>query len=301
MICKMEKSVRKFAKFLSVSTALAIGFLLSPSIVYAQYSDKDSYNIEKGESTVAAPPEIGVLYNIEVDEDGSPIKEGEGVSLDIRLEAMEEAALSYGARGGLAFRTYEIRQELDQRARYLDKVFNFRQLLIKAPSGFLIEPPVISEAQNNVIVDGGGLEAAVADRMLNINTNAKIVTAPKTWRQYLEREWGEVEPPPNVLRPVTDEERELWVENVSKGWVEGHAQAEDIFSSDLDMLLAHFRGMVRYRVLLAQGMVSPTLAVQTDRGITGGGNQMRIGDRAVQIVDIPQLIPESAEWSPENQ
>jgi defect in organelle trafficking protein DotC len=255
--------------------------------------------VERGDNTVMPPPAITELRTLEYDEDDAPIKEG--VGLDIRLDAMKEAALSYGARGGLAWRTYQIRMELETKARYMDKVYDFRSLLIEAPSGFLIEPPVISEAENNIIIGGGGMEAAVADRFLNMNTNVRIVTAPRTWRQYLEREWGEVEPPPNILRPVNREEREIWVEEIDKGWKEGIQQADEIFENDLNMLLAHYRGMVRYRMLLAQGMVTPTLAVQTDRGVTGGGNQMRIGDRAVQIVDKPVLVPESAEWLPANR
>ena len=256
--------------------------------------------IERGDSTFAAPPSIIELQALEVEEnDGVSIQEG--IGLDIRIDAMKEAALSFGARGGLAWRTYQIRMELEGKERYLDKIYDFRSLLIDAPSGFLIEPPVISEAENNILISGGGMEAAVADRFLNMNTNVRIVTAPRTWRQYLEREWGEVEPPPNILRPVTSEEREIWIEEVNKGWKEGVQQADEIFESDLNMLLAHFRGMIRYRMLLAQGMVTPTLAIQTDRGVTGGGNQMRIGDRAVQIVDKPVLVPESAEWLPANR
>jgi defect-in-organelle-trafficking protein DotC len=263
---------------------------------WAQSMDNDK--AEGVESQLTPPPKKEDLLYLEVDEDDDPIKEG---GLDIREDAMKEAALSYGARGGLAWRTYQIRQELEGSARYMDKVFNFRQLLISAPSGFLIEPPIITEAENNMIVEGGGLQAAVTDRMFNINTNVKIVTAPKTWRQYLEREWGEVEPPPNILRPTNREERAIWIKQVERGWKEGVQQADEIFESDLNLLVAHFRGMVRYRILLAQEMVTPTLAVQTDRGITGGGNQMRIGDRAVQIVDIPQLVPESEEWQPANR
>jgi hypothetical protein len=53
-----------------------------------------------------------------------------GMPIDIRRDAMKEAALSYGARGGLAWRTFEIRDEMETRARYMDKVFDFRQLLI---------------------------------------------------------------------------------------------------------------------------------------------------------------------------
>ena len=41
--------------------------------------------------------------------------------------------------------------------------------------------------------------------------------------------------------------------------------------------------MIRYRKLLAQGIVSAPYALQIDRGVTGGGDEMRIGDRAVTI------------------
>ena len=73
------------------------------------------------------------------------------------------------------------------------------------------------------------------------------------------------------------------------------------FEDDLNELTSDFRGMVRYRVLLAQGMISPPYALQVDRGITGGGNMMRVGDRAVQITGVPELITGSDQWQPANR
>ena len=86
----------------------------------------------------------------------------------------------------------------------MDKVFDFRQLLIPAPSGLLIEPPVISEAMDATLIDNRGMDAALADRVLNINENARIVSTPRNWRLYLERQWGEVTPPPDILRPANE-------------------------------------------------------------------------------------------------
>lgn len=217
---------------------------------------------------------------------------------DIRGDAMKEAALSYGARGGLAWRTYEIRKELLGRTPYLDKVYDFRQLLIPAPSGLLIEPPIISEADKAMIVDSKGTAAAVADRIYNISKNARIVSAPRLWNNYLERDWGEVTPPPDILRPNDAEEREKWINWVNQGWEKGVEQADEIFESDLNQLVADYTGMVRYRVLLTQGMVSPPYALQTDRGVTGGGKEMRIGDRQVEITGMPELVPGSEQWQP---
>ena len=245
-----------------------------------------------------APPSLDELKNIQ--KDGAH-KSTANLPVEIRKQAIREAAISYGARGGLVWRTYEIRLELEKRARYLDKVFDFRQLLVPAPSGLLIEPPVIDEALNAMLINNTGQEAAVTDRVYNIVRNAKIVSTSRTWRAYLERDWGTVDPPPDLLRPETEQERKDWKELVAQGWEEGIGQADEIFQDDLNGLMVDFQGMVRYRMLLAQGMISPPYALQVDRGVTGGKDMMRVGDRAVQITGVPELITGSDQWRPANQ
>lgn len=221
--------------------------------------------------------------------------------MEIRRDAMREGALSYGARGGLAWRTYQIRSEMETRARYLDKVFDFRQLLIPAPSGLMIEPPIIAEAVDAMLINKGGQEAAVADRVYNIGRNARIVSTARTWRAYLERSWGVVAPPPEILLPITAEDQKSWDEWFETGWKAGIEQADEIFQSDLNKLTSDYQGMVRYRTLLTQGMVSPPYALQVDRGVTGNGNEMRVGDRAVTITGLPALKTETQEWQPANR
>ncbi|MES2728891.1 MAG: type IV secretory system conjugative DNA transfer family protein [Pseudomonadota bacterium] len=218
--------------------------------------------------------------------------------LDIRHEALKEAALSFGARGGLAARTYDIYQELQSRASYLDRVYNFRNLLIAAPSGLLIEPPIVSESLDALLVEGDGQTAAVADVVYNINRNVRIVSTSRNWRQYLERQWGHIQEPPDILRPKNADERKMWRELVAKGWAEGATQADEIFEQDLNRLAADFNGMIRYRKLLTQGQISAPYATQLDRGITGGGEEMRVGDRAVRITEKPQFLTGGREWQP---
>ncbi len=231
------------------------------------------------------------------DEEAGP----NAVGLQIRADAQREAALSYGARGGLAFRTFEIQRRLAEYDASLSGTFDFARLLIAAPSGLLIEPPIISEAQQAVIVNSTGQDAAVADRVYRINRNARIVTAPRNWRLYLERDWGRVDPPPAILLPKTEEEKFAWAEYVKQGWEAGIKQAEDVFEADLDRMTNNFIGMVRYRELLAQGMISPPYAYADNRGVTGGGNVMRVGDRGVTITGQSSLIPKSETWTPANR
>src|ERR1700691_3494343 len=132
------------------------------------------------------------------------------MGLQIRADAMREAALSYGARGGLAFRTFEIQRRLAEYDTSMSKAFDFSRLLVAAPSGLLIEPPIVSEAERAVLVKSGGQAAAVADRIYRINRIARIVTAARDWHLYLERDWGRVDPPPAVLLPKTPGEKAAW-------------------------------------------------------------------------------------------
>ncbi|PCH99416.1 MAG: type IV secretion system protein DotC [Alphaproteobacteria bacterium] len=214
----------------------------------------------------------------------------------IRDEALRDASLSYGARAGLAKRTWDIRTTLKTREAYMDKIYDFKRLLIPASSGLLIEPPIISEGSNATLIEQGGQLAAVADRIFNISRNARIVSSPRNWRAYLEREWGEVKLPPAVLLPKNDHERAVWAKNMAVGWAEGTDQADEIFQADLNKLAADYTGMIRYRKLLAQGIVSAPYALQIDRGVTGGGSEMRVGDRALQITGPSQLRTEAFEW-----
>ncbi len=245
------------------------------------------------------PPALADLQNqsAPVEDDDNKDKTNT-VGLQIRADAQRESALSYGARGGLASRTFEIQRRLAEYDTSLSKTFNFSRLLVAAPSGLLIEPPVVSEAQRAVLVNSAGQAAAVADRIYRINKIARIVTAARNWHLYLERDWGRVDPPPAILLPKTPEEQEAWAAYVKQGWDAGVKQAEETFESDTDRLTNDFTGMVRYRELLAQGMISPPYALADDRGVTGGGDEMRVGDRGVTITGQSSLIPKSNSWTP---
>ena len=240
------------------------------------------------------PPTLQELQNVT---EGQAQAQND-IGLKIREDAMREAAVSYGARGGLAARTFVIQRQIAERESELSKLYDFRRLLIPAASGLLIEPPIVSEALRAVLVAGGGQQAAVADRIVKINREAQIVTAARDFRTYLERDWGVVEPPPALLLPKSGEERDLWKKLVAEGWTQGVQQADEIFESDLDALNSDFIGMVRYRELLQQGMISAPFALHEDRGVTGDGKELRIGDRGVTITGPASLNPKSERWIP---
>jgi defect-in-organelle-trafficking protein DotC len=302
MLLLMRHAKMKRSRFLHSVALLA---LLSLPVACADTSTpsigiNSQIKIVPAETDTAVSPPPPVLSDLQ--NQAAPSDEdtphADTVGLQIRIDAMREAAMSYGARGGLAFRTFEIQRRLAEYDKSMSKAFNFSRLLVPAPSGLLIEPPIVSEAQQAVLVNSGGQAAAVADRIYRINRVARIVTASRNWHLYLERDWGRVDPPPAILLPKTDEERVAWAAYVKQGWDAGVKQANDTFESDIDRLTNDFVGMVRYRELLAQGMISPPYALADDRGVTGGGSEMRVGDRGVTITGQSSLIPKTGSWSP---
>jgi defect-in-organelle-trafficking protein DotC len=259
-------------------------------------------DIEKAKEETP-PPDMQALQQINTYQAniGNSISDEEistDMAVDMRRQAQKEAALSYGARGGLAKRNFEIMERMEGFDRALDRVFSFRALLIRAPSGLLIEPPIVKESERALVIADGGDEAAVADKVYDINKKAKIVSTARDWRQYLIQSWSEVPPPPRVLWPKTPEEQGEWNKWVSQGWAAGMEQADEIFDANVNQLVADYNGMVRYRMLLAQDMISAPYAMQEDRGVTGDDNQMRVGDSAVRITGPSQFLTKAELWKP---
>ena len=277
------------------------GALLVCLFVFSFSHSAVAENEENKDAPSPPPPNFNQMQSWlkiqdEEDDDQREEKAKKRIGVQIRVDALKEAALSYGARGGLAWRTFQIQRRLAENEGNISKIFGFGNLLIAAPSGLMIEPPVVTEAQKAVIVQSGGQNAAVADRVYRINRNARIVTAPRNWRVYLERDWGKVDPPPNALVPKTQQELDYWRKQLQTGWEEGIRQADDIFQADLDRLNTDYLGMIRYRELLAQGVITPPYATQEDRGVTGGGSEMRIGDRGLVITGPSQFNTKSERW-----
>lgn len=216
----------------------------------------------------------------------------------IRLKAMREAALSYGAQGGLAWRAQRINEEMRAHAAELGRVFDFKELLLEGPEGSLVAPPVISEARDSWSAANGGQELRIADRVYEIINNARFVPTAPVWQTYLVRGFQMPKKPFPVLLPKNDDERRLWREWVAEGWESGVEQARAIFAADLAKLERDITGMIRYRVLLAQRVVTPPHLAVGDHGVTGDGEDLRVRDRSLRITVNSKLVKDADEWLP---
>jgi defect-in-organelle-trafficking protein DotC len=222
------------------------------------------------------------------------VKDGEAAIGALRAQALRETALSLGARGGLAERALQINGTLLNYEPVLDRVFQFNGMLLDDN----ILSPVLVEARNTLNLSGGDSIRA-ADRTYKILNQAKFVSAAPTWREYLLMSYDVPTLPDRSLLPRNKPERIMWENDLEEGWNAGLQQAELIFMENINRLVRDYSGMILYRNLLAQKIVSEPFVATMNMGVTGGGEDLTVNDRLLRITAFPQLQADSSSWKTE--
>lgn len=210
---------------------------------------------------------------------------------DIRLKMLKDTALGLGAQGGLAFGSKEINKHLLNEKWHLETIYNFNGMMLS--HGVL--PPVLVEGNNSLhLADPNTIR--VADKTYQIIHQARFATTPPNWREYLWMSFKKPDLPSKVLLPKNALEREVWRKNIVLGWEKGIEQAYSIFQQNLARLKRDYQGMMLYRKLLQEKMVSPPFVSRTELGVTGNGSDMRINDQVLRITELPKLQTDSNHW-----
>jgi defect-in-organelle-trafficking protein DotC len=210
----------------------------------------------------------------------------------IRQQAMQQAAQALGMQAALSYESTQIDQVLDQDAPLLSRIFDFNQILYQHN----VLPPVLDKANHQVNINGTGDTIRIAGTTYRILAPVRFVTAPPTWRDYIWMSYPPPQLPSTVLLPTNDAERQFWQTNVALGWDQGINQAVSIYQLNLARLVRDYNGMVLYKELLAQNMVSPYHLAYQNQGITGNGNDMIVDDQTAQITAQPQLQLHGQLW-----
>lgn len=240
------------------------------------------------------PPSLETLQATRPgDEHGDGLNPGRG-------DMLRTAALTYGAQGGLAARSFAINEMLRRYQPELDGAYDFRALVLPVGSGqTLMRPPVVSAAQMAFALGDGAQVARETSCIYQITREAQLASTPPNWRTYLVRVWANPNRPNDGALPRAKQEAAFWNKWVAEGWADGEKQAVDIFLADLGRLERDIVGMARYRVLLRSGLVEqPRVAFQTDRA-QGGRDSLHVNDRTVRITDQPGLQGNPRRWVPQ--
>lgn len=205
----------------------------------------------------------------------------------LRRPALRDAALSYGAKGGLAWASSQINHILESRAGELSRIYDFNRFLLRE-KGATVLPPVIVEARDDYEQQDAGRTLRIADRYYRIIEQARFAPVAPLWHSYLIMSFSPPGKPEDSLLPKSDE-RDLWRKSVAEGWDHGVQQALDTYRLNLRRLNRDYGGMIRYSELLEKNMVSPPVVASENLGVTGTGMDMRQNDQVFRITSDPRL------------
>lgn len=240
-----------------------------------------------------APPSLEALQATRPgDEKGDGLEPG-------RSDMLRTAAITYGAQGGLAGRSFALNEMLRRYQAQLDTTYDFKTLVLPVSSGqTLMRPPIVSAAQMAFALGDGGQVARETSCIYQITRQAQLSSAPPNWRAYLVRSWSTPRKPTDAALPRTKQEVAYWDKWVAEGWAQGEKQAVEIYLSDLGRLERDIVGMARYRVLLRAGLVEQPKVAFENRRVEGGRDSLHVGDQTIRITDQPGLQANARRWQP---
>jgi defect in organelle trafficking protein DotC len=239
------------------------------------------------------PPSLEVLQAARPgDQEGNGLAPG-------RYDMLRTAALTYGAQGGLAARSFAINQMLRRYEARLDSTFDFGALVLPVGSGqTLMRPPIVTAAQMAFALGDNGQVARETSCIYQITREAQLASTPPNWRTYLARTWASPRQPTDAVLPRTKQEAAYWSKWVAEGWADGEKQAVEIFLDDLGRLERDIIGMARYRVLLRANLVEPPRLAFRSQTVDGGRDSLHVRDRTIRITDQPGLNGSPRRWAP---
>jgi defect-in-organelle-trafficking protein DotC len=210
----------------------------------------------------------------------------------IRMEALQQTASALGAQAGLKRRAAQLNVSLEEKALQLDRIFDFNAMMVYQN----VMAPVLTEGRAT-FQQNSEEEIRISDRMFKIERSARFVPHPPTWRDYLQQNTTvKIETPHASLLPKNEGEKAVWNDWVKKGWVEGEEQANALFEKGVARLRRDYAGMIQYKILLKQGLVTAPIVAQTNLGVTGGGTQMSLKDQVYRISVPTNLIADTQSW-----
>lgn len=210
----------------------------------------------------------------------------------LRSRALRDTAMSLGAQAGLAAASVQINLHTQKNRKNLETIYNFNALMLAHG----VIPPVLEAGDNTLNLDDPNT-IRVSDRTYKIVQQARFATTAPNWREYLWLSFDKPALPDRTLLPKSVEESKVWSAGIRAGWEKGQQQAYSIFQQNLARLKRDFRGMLLYRKLLEEKMISPPFVSRTELGVTGDGEDMRINDQVLRIVELPKLQTNSRRWN----
>lgn len=213
---------------------------------------------------------------------------------DTMWQMLNDAGQTVGFQAGKAQRAWELRQILTERDSTLTAMYDFRPLI--SSQGYL--PPVITTSADLAHVTNNQIRTAY--RTYNILVPARFVSNPPGWRTWLLLGLASkrIDAPDASVRPKNSKEKAVWEVAIRKGWEEGRQSADRTLEANFNRLTRDYTGMLRYSILLQQGIIQAPDVKETQQSITGTRDELMIGDKVKRIQDPAGFVVDKNKWKP---
>ena len=265
----------------SILTLLAGLSLLSASLSFADI-------------VVPEPKALSALKHQEIVD--SEIDEQASQARNLRNKSIAETARALGVQTGVNWRHAQILKSIEKNIGYkkLDRIFCFDSLTLD--DGKII-PPVISAVAEEMRMKSR-VEARRIGMMYRIDKPAALITAAPNWRDYIFHDSTIIDKIHPSLLPKTKNEQQIWVESVEIGWRIGIRQADHLFDTGLNELVRDIRGMLKFKELAIQNIVSLPRLATGYVAIQVGNNVLDLEQKTFRITNDSQFNGEVGKWNP---
>lgn len=214
---------------------------------------------------------------------------------NVRSDALKQTAYTLALQQAVKWRYGKIKKALEEHEAKLNRIFDFPSLLMH---GGKVVPPVITEAGPGYRVESD-TRASSTEVVYQIIKPARMVSRAPDWRDYL---WADY---PSFAKedvgvgvlPKDAKERKMWKKAAVRGWETGLRQAERLYQTNLNKLTRDYQGIIKFRTLAEQDMVSLPALAEGRPGIEVEGKRLSV-DRKIFRITQPSSFREEDRWKP---
>lgn len=211
-----------------------------------------------------------------------------------RAQALTDTALSLGLKAGLSHQLRNIERAVGKMDRDLDLIYDFTPLMIHQR----VVPAVITEARDLYNQDGDRA-LRLSGAFYTIKQQARFSSVAPNWREYLSFPKTTVDRGSlrMMLKPVTEDERQIWRSAVQNGWDQGVEQANLMLVQAMDRLNRDFTGMGRFHRFVIEGKMSMPAIAREDFAVTQQGGTLAVDETLLRITTLPEFNAKMGNWN----
>lgn len=212
----------------------------------------------------------------------------------LRNNAIYDEAVKYGIQSSMYKILTDFNIKLEKIAPYYAKSFNFNTLMLYNGR---VKPPVVIESNNSLEKENKVLLRTIK-KSFTFDSQAEVVINTPSFRDYLTHEPIPPEQPNILLLPLPNkpEEMSIWKKGAAAGWMQGVRQSYIVINEGLISLVRDYNGMIRYTIMLDEGLVSLPIITKSDLSTKSNGNTMNIGESTFAISVLPEFETNSQKW-----